>query len=135
MIENGRNGDTGYGRHYYGDVVRRLLVLGGIIMILTLPFFKDLLPVPLFISIAAIVIIGVVPGLMNPRIRWVSMVNFCISLIGLVCFEYFAVDSFTKDGEFYKSMFFWTNQALALIFFIAIYFGTKTLRGFYINKF
>ena len=112
--------------HYYGDTVRRLLIAGGTIMIVTLPFFGELIPVPLVVSILAIVVVGVVSGLINPRQKWTSTLYFSISII--------AANTYASDGEYFRSLFFWTNQTLAIIFFIATYYGVKTLRGFYINK-
>ncbi|OGF82312.1 hypothetical protein A3B18_03160 [Candidatus Giovannonibacteria bacterium RIFCSPLOWO2_01_FULL_46_13] len=120
--------------HYYGDTVRRLLIAGGTIMIVTLPFFGELIPVPLVVSILAIVVVGVVSGLINPRQKWTSTLDFAISIIGFICFEYLAANTYASDGEYFRSLFFWTNQTLAIIFFIATYYGVKTLRGFYINK-
>ena len=117
--------------HYYGDLIRRLFIAGGSIMILTLPFFKEIIPIPIFFSIFSIVIIGVFAGLTNPRQKWVNILNAIISAVAFVTFEYFAVNIYTLSGDYLKDLFFWTNQTLAIIFFVALYFGAKTVRGFY----
>jgi len=114
-------------QHYYGDTVRRLFVLGGLIMILTLPFFTNLLPVPLFISILAIVVVAIVAGATNPLQKSVAWFNLVTAAVAFLVFEYYAVDAYMMYSA--DSVLFFTNQILALIFFFAVYFSTKTLRG------
>ncbi|MBI2055123.1 MAG: hypothetical protein HYT39_03440 [Candidatus Sungbacteria bacterium] len=120
--------------HYYGDAVRRLFLLGGIIMILTLPFFSNLIPVSGWVSLFAIIVVGVVSGLTNPMHIWVAVFNLVISVIAFAVFEYYAVLQYLADGNAKETWFFLTNQALALIFFVAIYYATKTLRGDLLRK-
>src|SRR3989344_2146630 len=99
--------------HYYGDVVRKLFVLAALIMIVTLPFLEDLLPVPLFVSVIVILGIGIAAGLMNPRQMGIAVFELVVSVVALMVFEYYAVQAFvTNIGE----LAFWTNQALAVIF-------------------
>lgn len=115
--------------HYHGDVVRVLFFVAGIIMLIGLPFFKDLIPFSLNISILSILVLGLIAGFTNPRQMWVAIINVLISLAGFIIFEYYAVTSFDPS-----TLFFWTNQALALIFFLTLYFSTKTLRGFLLRS-
>jgi len=112
--------------HYYGDTIRLIFVIGGIGMLLTLPVFQDRINLPIFISIIAMLGIGVTAGLTNPRQRWVIIFNAVASALGFFIFEYYAVDAFTGRVD----LFFLANQFLALLFFIALYYSVKTLRGF-----
>ena len=117
--------------HYYGDVVRKLFVLAALIMIVTLPFLEDLLPVPLFVSVIVILGIGIAAGLMNPRQMGIAVFELVVSVVALMVFEYYAVQAFvTNIGE----LAFWTNQALAVIFFFALYYSSKTVRGMTLRR-
>lgn len=116
--------------HYYGDMIRVLFLIAGIIMLLGLPFFKDLLPIPYIIPILTILVVDFFAGLTNPKLNWVIALNLIISLFGFLVFEYTAVSNFSDS---HKSFAF-VNQILAIIFFIALYYSTKTLRGFLLKK-
>jgi|SRR3989344_6923238 len=117
--------------HYYGDIVRKLFVLGGVVMLVTEPFFTDFLPVSVFVSLVIIVFLGIFAGLTSPRHRWVQIVNMLIAAVAVFVFEYYAIDIYLRMGLYgiKTGGFFWVNQALAVIFFAALYFGSKTLRG------
>lgn len=114
-------------RHYYGDIVRRLFIVGALIMLVGLPFFNILLPVHVFFSILAIVIITVVAGIMNPIHKTMAIIELFVSIIALLIFEYYAVGYFTSFGRWHP--LFLINQGLAILFFAAVYFSSKTLRG------
>ncbi|MEK7464218.1 MAG: hypothetical protein AAB617_00360 [Patescibacteria group bacterium] len=116
--------------HYYGDLVRKIFVTGGIVMIITLPFFTDLLPVTPLYSIFFILILGFVAGLISPKHRWVAVLNAFIAGASLVVFEAYAVIIYLSENKDSKSTaFFWINEVLALLFFFALYYSGKTLRG------
>ena len=117
--------------HYYGDVVRKLFFAAAILMLAGLPFFNNRLPVPTIWSLVVIVTIGFLAGLTNPIEPLPAWINTLASGIGVVIFEYYAVINY----ELYSinDPLFLTNQALAIIFLIALYFGTKTLRAMMIK--
>jgi len=117
--------------HYYGDVVRILFFIAGILMILSLPLINGLIPVSVHISIFSILILIFVAGLTNPAQKWVSIVDTLVSSIGFVVFEYFAVVTFSRGEDF---LFFLINQTLAVLFLFAFYFATKTVRGFIVRE-
>jgi hypothetical protein len=110
--------------HYYGDLVRKLFIVAAVFMVVTLPifYFTDIHE-PLAFSLGAIVILGVAAGLTSPGILLSVAINLCISIVGFFFFEYYAV-----RASLY-SPFFFTNQILALLFLIALYYSIKTLRG------
>lgn len=114
-------------KHYYGDDIRKIFVGVGLIMLLTLPFFNNLLPVPAFISIIAILVISIVAGLTSPSKSWTAIVNTGTSVVGLAVFEYHAVRAVALYGG--DSALFLVNQFLSLAFFLALYLSTKTWRG------
>ena len=117
--------------HYYGDVVRLFFLLAGIVMLLALPLLTDILPVPIYISILAILFLIFVAGLTNPAQKWVSVLDIIMSAIGFVVFEYYAAKIFSQNIDFF---FFLVNQTLAAFFLFAFYFATKTLRGFLVKE-
>lgn len=119
-----------YPRHYYGDEVRRLFIVAGGIMLLTLTFFNHLLPVSVFMSVLIVLVVGIVAGLSNPKKLWVMILNVGISLVSFVIFEYHAATAYADFSE----PLFWIDQSLALIFFIALYLATKTVRAKLLKK-
>ncbi|MEK7546736.1 MAG: hypothetical protein AAB536_00940 [Patescibacteria group bacterium] len=114
-------------QHYYGDNVRKLFVAGALIMLVTLPFFKDFISVPVSYYIMAMIFLGLVAGFTNPRHRWVVIFNVAISIYAIFFFESEAISAF----DFYQReiWYFWTNQLLAFIFLMSLYYAAKTERG------
>lgn len=115
--------------HYYGDQVRIILFLTGLVMLGGLPYFKDLIPTPANYSIFAIVVIAFLAGFTNPKQVWTIYLDLVVSLVGFLVFEYFAI---TNSSDL-SSGFFLINQLLALLLLVAFYFSTKSLRGFYLR--
>lgn len=121
--------------HYYGDGVRTLFVVAGLIMVFSYPFFRSFISEPLSLSIIGFVVLAVFGGLMNPEQKWVIFLNTIIPVVAFVFFEYYAVNTYINLSSTENSVkniqvaFFWTNQILAIIFFLATYLATKTLRG------
>ncbi|HEU0050862.1 MAG TPA: hypothetical protein VFQ60_02275 [Patescibacteria group bacterium] len=116
-------------KHYYGDHVRKLFLLAGALMICTFPFFQNLIDVPVSLTIFFVLIIALFAGIQSPRHRWTALFNSIVSITALCVFEYKAVSFYFTNGYDSKPTFFWTNELLALIFFFALYFGTKSLRA------
>ena len=112
--------------HYYGDIVRVIFVIAGILMLVFLPIFKDLIVVPVGIAIFVIISVDLFAGLTNPLQKWISLINLFISLSAFIIFETIAVDYFSTSEKLYASV----NQILAFLFFLSLYFSTKTFRGF-----
>lgn len=116
--------------HYYGDLVRKLFISAAIIMLVTLPFFQKFIFAPTYVSAGVILIVALVAGLTSPKRKEIVLFDTLVALIGTVIFEYHAVVAYSlPDAKF----FFFTSQLLALIFLLALYFTTKTLRGHFQN--
>ncbi len=111
--------------HYYGDTVRQLLIVSGLLMLASGPFFRSALPVPTVVSVLAVLVIVLAAGLINPQQRWTVTLTTIISLFGFLVFEYYAMISYSLAPQ----NFFWVNQILAILFFLALYLSTKTLRS------
>ncbi|MFI5205945.1 MAG: hypothetical protein ACHQVK_03310 [Candidatus Paceibacterales bacterium] len=118
-------------RHYYGDFVRVFFLAAAVIMLTTLPTLNSQLPVPLNISILIILLLTIIAGLANPLQKWTGVINTAVSILGFVMFERYAMSAYIEKT--FASIPFLTNQSLALIFLLASYFATKTLRAFFLK--
>ena len=116
--------------HYFGDVVRRLFILNGAIMLLALPFLEGFLPLSTLISTTGIVFLIIFAALTNPMLPWVNKTNVFISAVGLIIFENLAIVSY-KIVSFEQTIIY---QVLAGIFFFSLYFGVKTFRAMAIGQ-
>ena len=122
--------------HYYGRTIRSIFLIAGVLMIVSFPFFSDLVPVPLPVSIGIMALLVVFGGLMNPAQRWILLVNTIVPLLGFILFEYQAAYGYehlqTMDTR--GPAFFWVNQIISLLFFIATYLSVKTARGRFVKE-
>jgi hypothetical protein len=118
-------------RHYYGDIVRKLFLAAGVLMLATLAIFSSLITVSLPFSVAAIIVLAFLSGLESPNHKTIVMINTMAAAIGCGFFQYTAVQYYLSSTT---SMdidwaYFAVNQALAFIFFIALYYSSKTVRA------
>ena len=121
--------------HYYGYAIRRLFIFIGLVMLVTFPFFSDLLPVPQYVSISIMVLLAVFGGLLNPSQKWLLIANSLLAAIGFAVFEYQTAYSYVHLSitDARTVPLFWTNQIVSLLFFVALYLAIKTVRGKYIK--
>jgi purine-cytosine permease-like protein len=117
--------------HYYGLKVRSLFLISSLIMLVTYPFFSDLIQVPLPLFLGIIISLVLLGGIINPVSKWVFVLSSIIPMIGLVMFIYYGFYTYEHlpSNVTKNVIFFWTNQLLSLLFFFATYFSVKTLRG------
>ncbi len=114
--------------------MRELFLGAGILMISVLPFFTELTGIPFIISIAAIMIMALLAGLQSPNKKWVTRINTIIAALGYGLFQYKAISYYLASTPFTISWRFFTiNQILAIVFFIALYYSSKTMRNFGVN--
>lgn len=112
--------------HYYGDVVRSLFMVAGGAMLIFIPLQGSLLPDAALFFVFAVVLMAIVAGLTNPRGRSVCYCNVAISFLGVLIFEFYAARGYREEGF---SFDFLMHQIIALLFFVALYYSTKTLRN------
>lgn len=117
--------------HYYGDSVRRLFLIGALVMAVSLPFISELIEGYVHFSLFIIILLGLVSGLISPKQRWVITLNLVISLVAVAVFEYYAVNVYSTYSI--NSFFFWVNQVLSINFLLALYYNSKTFRGIILN--
>ena len=119
--------------HYYGDTIRALFLIGAVFMLIALPFTTPLIPFPIYFSIAVVLVLGFLAGITNPLLPFISFLNVLASILGAIAFEYTAIQSLSAQSAL-AFIFFFINQILALVFFIALYYSVKTLRGTLIKE-
>lgn len=116
--------------HYYGDIVRRLFLLGAAIMLLGFPFFnKEIDQSPMY-SLMGMILLVMAAGITNPRQRWIVFLDTVFSAIAVFNFEYYAIKFWVPPAP--RAIFI-TDQLLAVIFLVALYYSVKTLRGMYVD--
>lgn len=124
-------------RHYYGHTVRVLFLIAGFLMIVTYPFFSDLITIPMPLSIGIMLLLVIFGGLINPVQKWLLVVNNLIPIVGFAVFEYQAAHGYqylSISNDPRLPVFFWVNQLLSFIFFIALYLSVKTARGRFVKE-
>ena len=116
--------------HYHGDITRRLFLLGGIVMLLTLPLFNHLLPVPAVESLVVIVILVFVAGFTSPHQIIVIGLTAAVAAGVTIAFTYCATLIYASPHrDIHRIALFIVDMLLALNFLFALYFSIKTLRG------
>lgn len=118
--------------HYHGHIVRRLFVLAGIIMLLGLPFFAMVVKGGVFMAISGILVLGLYAGLTTPKHTWIMWGDVVLSAIGSFTFEVLAIGLY--DSGTSVTSYFIFNQALAIVFFLALYFSVKTFRAMLLKQ-
>lgn len=117
--------------HYYGDRIRSLFMLTGVLMTVTLPFFSSIIKLPVTVSLVAMLGLAVLGGFLNPVQKSIIIIDTIVSIIAFLVFEYYAVTTYlyAEPGIQLNVYFYWLNQVFALLFFLAVYLSIKTLRG------
>ncbi len=114
--------------HYHGHTVRQVLFACGIIMLLFLTFFYDEIRFGAFLPLFGILAIDLFAGLTSPRFLLAIFFDVLVSLAGLVYFELSAVFRYQAFHALFDGYFLFA-EALAILFFVSLYFSTKSFRG------
>ncbi len=116
--------------HYYGDIVRRLFLLGAAIMLLAYPFFSAQIGGDPTYSLIGMILLVMAAGITNPRQRWIALLNVLFAAIATFNFESHAITFWAPPAP--RAIFI-VDQILAVIFLVALYYAVKTLRGMYLK--
>lgn len=111
--------------HYYGDVVRMLLLGTTVLMLVGAPFYADDLPSELPFIVAGAVAFVALAALTNPRNKMVMRLNAAVSGAGAVLFELWALGGYGTS----EALAFVLREVPAVLLFFAFYFSLKTLRA------
>lgn len=101
-------------------------------MLLTLPLFNEVLPVPTSISLLVILALVLSAGFTSPKRQNSARFDLIVSVVGLVLFGFEAVRTYSlQDAGWMYFYLFWVDSLLSVLFFGAGYLSLKTLRGFW----
>jgi len=113
--------------HYHGDTVRFLFVAAAVIMLVAETTGASL-PLPIFGIVTLAVILVIAAGIANPAQEWIHFINAILAIYGAVTFGLYAIQQYQTTHSFFSQTYLFA-EALALVFLIAVYYTTKTVRG------
>lgn len=114
--------------HYHGDAVRALFFAGAVILIVAQSTGADL-RLSTTSAVASAILLVVVAGITNPAKSWIHWFDAFIAIIGTLFFGTTAVEHYRANISIFDTSFAYI-EALALLSLIALYFTTRTIRGF-----
>lgn len=119
--------------HYYGHIVRKFLLINSALMLIEYPFFSTFIALPYFLGIGAAIVLVILAGFQNPRLERLSEINTGVCVFGCFIFAYTGMRHYL-NATIFDPWFFWSNQLHALLFLIAIYYSSKTIRSEILQK-
>ena len=118
--------------HYYGDIIRILFIVNSILILIGLPLFNSILDIPFPITIAGVVYLIAVAGIINPLSFTAAIITLGTAIIGFVFFETLAFSYLLSSTS--HIIFGIANQLVAILFLYGLYYSLKTVRGFITRK-
>lgn len=118
--------------HYYGDTVRRLFLIGGALVLITVLFDKRFLALYLYVGVIVVLVLTLLAGLTSPTNRQVLIGDTILSGLLYLLFEYAAISAYLAAERTFDVVFI-LHQANSFIFLAALYLGSKTLRAKVLN--
>ncbi|MFO0718882.1 MAG: hypothetical protein U0522_02560 [Candidatus Paceibacterota bacterium] len=117
---------------YFGNQVSKLLLVAGLLIIITHPFFKSSLSSTFLpITLLSVVVIVFLAGFTSSKYKWIMFVDVVASAVGFIVFSYQAIITYNDSSTYYA--FFLINLIISLLFLFAFYFGVKTIKGWVTN--
>jgi hypothetical protein len=117
--------------HYHGNETRVLFVVSAIVLIVAQSTGADL-PLSTSGAVLSAVVLVIVAGITNPAQGWIHWMNAFIAMYGTLLFGTTAIDHYRSGISISNPSFFFI-EALSLISLIALYFTTRTIRGFHLK--
>lgn len=111
--------------HYYGDIVRQLLLLAAAVLLVGAPFYSADLPSELPFDVIGALVLVCLAAFTSPTNRLIILADTVAAGVGMVLFELWALTTYGETSIIVSLL----RQAIALLFLFALYFGGKTLRG------
>lgn len=114
--------------HYHGDAVRALFFAGAVILIVAQSTGADLrLSTGGAITFAVLLVVAA--GITNPTKTWIHWLDAALAILGTFFFGSTAVEHYRAGINVFDVSFVYI-EALALLSLVALYFVTRTIRGF-----
>lgn len=116
--------------HYHGDEVRVLFVVGAVVIIIAKSIGADL-PMTTLEAVIAAALLVVAAGITNPepKVAWIHWLNALLAIGGTVLFGTTVITHYQTGIDIFSRSFIFT-EALAILSLAALYFTTRTIRGF-----
>lgn len=114
--------------HYYGDTVRGIFLSAGVVFLVTMVRDQEFLSFYLVVGVLSVLALTILAGLTNPLSKKIIKIDAVISIVMFLLFEYLAIAGYVSAQSFSNDIFL-LRQLLAILFLVALYFSTKTLRG------
>lgn len=113
--------------HYHGDSVRALFVMSALILVVAQSMGAEL-PLSTGGAVLAGVLLVITAGITNPDAKWIHWVNAFLAVWGTLLFGNSAVAHYRAGFGMLDSSFVYI-EALAILFLVALYLTTRTIRG------
>lgn len=118
--------------HYYGNLVRQLLILAAGVMFVAAPWYTNDLRVELPFILAGILVVVILAALINPHSKRIAAACAVASGVGMLIFGSWALFSFKFEYATWVAL--GLRELLALLFLGAFYFSMKTFRAMMLGK-
>lgn len=115
---------------YFGNIVRKLFIICGLVILITLPFLKTLTKGPVFYSLIVVLLLAFFAGMTKPKHKAILISDVIISMFGFAFFAYQGIINF----QGFLTLFFITNLVLAVLFLFSFYWSVKTARELHFPK-
>jgi len=116
--------------HYYGDIVRQLLISAAALVLLGAPFYAEDLRAELPFEIMGAIVFVALGALLNPHSKLAIFANVIAAGVGSVVYETWALYQY-EDSTWTQ---FILREVIAIILLVAFYFSMKTARAFLLHK-
>lgn len=116
--------------HYHGDTMRQLFIAAVVLMVVGAPFYADELRIELPFLIVGALSFAFLAALANPHKRLIFMVGAVAAGLGFVIYETWALYTYAESSW----LQFILREIIAIVFLVAFYFSTKTVRAFMLGR-
>lgn len=113
--------------HYYGNVIRTLFLVSAFMLLIAFLRDSEFFPLYLFIGVIVVLFLVIAAGLTSPRTKATILIDTILSATLSVFFEYSALLEYARYQDLFSEAFI-LRQAIAILFFVALYYCVKTLR-------
>lgn len=115
--------------HYYGDMVRNLLLCASALLMISAALDEALFSFYAYIGIFVLLGLVILAGLTSPRRPLTIMADAILSGALLVFFQYTALLGRSSLAHSGIDAAFILRQLLAVLFLLSLYYSIKTWRG------
>ena len=117
--------------HYHGDKTRVIFVASALILIIAQSTGADL-PLSTAGTVVAAILLVITAGVTNPAQGWIHWLNAFLAAYGTILFGMTAISRYRSGISLFEPSFLYI-EALALLSLFALYFTTRTIRGFHLK--